>query len=109
MDVVATVTKLIALSTSPNEHEARTAAFQACKMILQNSLMVCVKTDPWSPPPYRPPIRKDDVTKRIVAKFGGTCRCCGSTYGEGDYIHWAKGRGAVCTRSKCRELFERGL
>ena len=40
------VAKLIALASSPNEHEARTAAYQACRIIRENGLVVLAADDP---------------------------------------------------------------
>ena len=37
-DILARVQKLIALSASPNKHEARNAAYQACKLIREHNL-----------------------------------------------------------------------
>lgn len=38
--IVQRVRKLVALSGSPNEHEARTAAFLACRLIREHGLEV---------------------------------------------------------------------
>jgi hypothetical protein len=56
------VNKLVALTSSSHEEEARTAAFQACKLIRENSLEVVVgipskhesRRRPSPPPPYDP-------------------------------------------------------
>lgn len=58
--------KLIALSASSNEHEARTAAFEACRLIREHKMMLsapnCV-----APPP--PPSKVSTKAKRAVINF----------------------------------------
>ncbi len=46
MNAAAKVEKLIALTASSNENEARTAAFQACRLIREAGLMVLAPGDP---------------------------------------------------------------
>ncbi len=51
------INKLIALAGSSNEHEARNAAVQACKMILQHKIVLALPEGTRSRPPFVPPVR----------------------------------------------------
>lgn len=110
------VMKLVMLASSPNENEARTAAFLACKAIREGKLLVLSPDDPRlrvrpappPPPPPRPepPPRqayqdakaKAKERKRIFLKFDGWCRTCRKDLGEGTAAWWASGEGVICER-----------
>jgi hypothetical protein len=102
------IEKLIALSGSANEHEARSAAYFACKMIREGGYRVVASApEPWadhSPPsaraaspgpagrarPRRPP--PDTRPRRRVpcaigrAKRSGLCAQCGEAFAEGSDV-----------------------
>ncbi len=104
------IEKLIALSGSANEHEARSAAYLACKMIREGGLRVvepAPASDPWAdpftssawtastraerhPPPRRP---APDVRPRRrvesdigTAKRSGRCSVCAEPFEEGSDV-----------------------
>lgn len=99
------IEKLIALSGSANEHEARSAAFLACKMIREGGFRVVASApDPWAdhfatsawtasarhPPPRRP--APDMRPRRRVpceigsARRSGRCSVCGEAFEEGSDV-----------------------
>ena len=98
---------MIALSGSANEHEARSAAFLACKLIREGDYRVVESAaaeplwsdpfDGWSsPPPQRRPRERrppaDTRPRRPVpsevgrAKWSGRCAVCGEAIEEGSDI-----------------------
>ena len=102
------IEKLIALTGSANEHEARSAAYLACKMIREGGFRVVASTpDPWAdhfptaawtasarptrdPPPPRP--APDVRPRRVVpceigsARRSGRCSVCGEVFEEGSDV-----------------------
>jgi Protein of unknown function (DUF2786) len=107
------ITKLIALSGSGNEHEARSAAFLACKLIREGGYRVVAAEpdDPWADafaaaaqaaqaqraewarrqrPPAPPPA--DRRPRRAVpsavarARRSGVCEVCREPYEEGSDV-----------------------
>lgn len=104
------IEKLIALSASANEHEARSAAYLACKMIREGGFRVvepATPSDPWAdhfasaawtastraerhPPPRRP--APDVRSRRHVesdigrAKRSGRCSVCDEPFEEGSDV-----------------------
>ena len=102
------IEKLIALSGSANEHEARSAAFLACKLIREGGYRVVEATargsaaaDPWEelfraarparrPAPRRPPPdtrpRRQVPTEIRAARRSGRCAVCSEAYEEGSDI-----------------------
>lgn len=105
------IMRLVALASSPNEHEARTAAWMACKAIREGGLVLVpvesARQRPPPPPPRpEPPPRpnyadakaKATARKLIVLQFKGWCRTCRQDIPAGAEAWWAKGDGCVCTR-----------
>jgi hypothetical protein len=102
------IEKLIALSGSANEHEARSAAYLACKMIREGGYrVVAVAPDPWvdqfptsawttspraarNPPPRRPAPdvrpRRQVACEIRSAKWSGRCAVCGEAIEEGSDV-----------------------
>jgi hypothetical protein len=102
------IEKLIALSGSANEHEARSAAYLACKMIREGGFRVVASTpDPWAdhvpstewtasrrptggPRPRQP--APDLRPRRVVAsevgsaRRSGRCSVCGEAFEEGSDV-----------------------
>lgn len=107
-DPVATFKRLLALTTSPNEDEARNAALSACKIILKFNLTLVMPapnlgtTFPapqrskvrvrQQPPPPPPPV--DDDWRKIKAKFDGYCKWCRKPIKKNAPIYWSKENGA---------------
>ena len=94
MDVVETVEQLVALSSSPYEEEARSAAFKACQLMRQHGLVVM---RPGPPPP--PPLEDEGDEGGMIAitsKFDGRCKGCGRTYHVGAPLRWTPSRGCLC-------------
>ncbi len=112
------IMKLIALTASPNENEARNAAFLACKMIREQKLEV-VERDvmpspvsyedlfrkaaeaayarPYQPTayarPYQPPKQEwHSIRARFVTRCGG----CDCAIDVGEQIWWKKDCKARC-------------
>ena len=68
-DVLDKIRKLVALTASPNENEARSAAFLACKLIRENQVQLNLsgpvpRIDPISYTPYPPPRRPPPPRKK---------------------------------------------
>jgi hypothetical protein len=103
LSLVSRVEKLIALAGSPNENEARTAAWVAVQTIRAHHLRIVDGSYVAPSPPRRapaPPAPEPVVAKDrrfiIKARFGGFCGGCGVSWSEGDRIAWAKGQRAIC-------------
>lgn len=103
--------KLVMLASSPNEHEARTAAFLACRMIREGKLLLLSPEDPRlraraapPPPPPRPEpppaqkAREPKARKLIELRFDGWCRACRVGIPAGQEAWWASGEGVLCGR-----------
>jgi hypothetical protein len=112
MSSIDRIRKLIALSESTNEHEARSAAYLACKMIRDGGYRIVeAAADPWDerprPPPWAawsapredagrspPPPRsaRDERPRRAVpceiapARRSGLCAVCGEEFERGDEV-----------------------
>jgi hypothetical protein len=107
MSDIARIEKLIALSGSANEHEARSAAFLACKLIREGGYRVvdaAPAANPWDelftaawsaaapepPRPRRPP--PDTRPRRRVpceiatARRSGQCAVCSEAFEEGSDV-----------------------
>ena len=104
-DNIERIEKLIALSGSANEHEARSAAFLACKLIREGGYRVVAEEereelpDPfptyvWREPPRHAPRRPapDRRPRRQVpteiarARRSGKCAACGEAFEEGSDV-----------------------
>jgi hypothetical protein len=90
VSIVDRIEKLIELTTSPNENEARTAAIIACKMIRENGLIVVDRE------PEQPRVVLDNERIIIRSKFLGRCSDCATRISVGDSCAWARGRSVVC-------------
>ncbi len=107
MSTTERIEKLIALSGSENEHEARSAAYLACKLIREGGFRVVAaapEAPPWlddfvppgwtaaprPPPPRRP--APDVRPRRAVpceigrARRSGRCAVCDEIYEEGSDV-----------------------
>ncbi len=96
--VLDRVGKLVALTASSFEEEARTAALRACELIRRHGLRVVppgqVADEPRA---YRqPPPEEPRDWRWIRSKYPGRCADCGSRYFEGDRVSWLKGYGCRC-------------
>lgn len=81
--VLDRVKKLIALASSPNLEEARTAAFQACKLIREHELVVVRKeaTRTLDVPSVIPKPDPDNPTVHLSTN--GTVSACKKPLGDG--------------------------
>lgn len=87
------VTKLIALSSSSFEGEAKSAALRACELIREHGLAVASdQREETSPSPTQARVI------RLSSKYREFCQVCGSRYEKWTRIAWAKGHGAVHLR-----------
>lgn len=122
-DFVTRVERLIALTASPHEEEARTAAFQACRIIREQGLRVvdanATRAAPrgWASPPRddrwshvarrdtgpRKPARRVGVFTHVRASRSGKCSHCGEGFSEGDDIAIFTDDGAVTHRDCAKE------
>jgi hypothetical protein len=123
-NVVEKVEQLIALATSPNEHEARNAALLAVQLIRKHRLVLSLpahssggfsrvrtKSDPGRPADHGPVKRSRssgrgvkrvaDPPERIVAPLGGECVECGTRYRAESPIYWFASGGGM--HVKCFE------
>jgi hypothetical protein len=135
--VLEKVIKLLALAASPNEHEARTAAVMAAKLIRQHKLVLSLPpttprpakgTSPYpgprgSPSPAGPRSsptpggRKKssrrgvkqvaDPPERITSPLGGDCVRCGEHYRAGSTVYWFASGGGMHVRCFQEWLRER--
>ena len=123
--VLDRVKKLLALAASPNEHEARTAALLAAKLIREHGLELvdrrpAARKTPAATrratPATERRARKSsgggrtravvDVPSRIVSPLGGDCCHCGRRYRAGADIYWFDSRGGM--HPECFDAWARG-
>jgi len=123
-NVVEKVHQLMALATSPNEHESRSAALLAVQLIRKHRLVLSLptsgsggisrartKSDPGRPADQpaakrsrssgRGHRRVADPPERIVAPLGGECVECGTRYRADSPIYWFASGGGM--HVKCYE------
>jgi hypothetical protein len=104
MSSIDRIHKLIALSGSGNEHEARSAAYLACKLIREGDYRVVEPAaDPWAdhfpasawhsppPPPPRRPAPDTRPRRRVPSAIGrakrsGLCAACREPFEEGSDV-----------------------
>ncbi|MDB4943295.1 MAG: hypothetical protein JWP97_2829 [Labilithrix sp.] len=109
MSTLARIEKLIALTASESEHEARSAAYLACKLIREGGFRVVAREAertedpfaaagwrPWPSPPRRPPspprpppdLRPRRVVASTIARArrSGVCAVCGEDVEEGSDV-----------------------
>jgi hypothetical protein len=121
------IEKLIALSGSANEHEARSAAYLACKLIREGGFRVIAPapdpraapfpTSAWttSPRPKAPPRPRrpapDVRPRRVVpceirtARWSGRCSVCSEAFEEGSDVAFpslATDEGLGAAHADCR-------
>ncbi len=110
------IMKLIALTASPNENEARNAAFLACRLIREGGLEVVERREERRDIPnmyaYEDMIRKAYTRPHqppkqqwhaIRAQFGSKCGGCGCAIDVGEQIWWkrdCKARCLICGKPK---------
>jgi hypothetical protein len=93
------VHRLIALSASPNENEARNAAVLAVRLIRKHGLVLSI---PASSVPGRATPRSKpraghvaDTVDRIRSPLGGECIHCKSRYKAGAEVLWLASGGGI--------------
>jgi hypothetical protein len=96
--VIDKVNKLLALASSPEMEEARSAAHMAAQLIRDNQLQII---DPTERHPAQQETWGGSWGKRdphdgfvITSKYPGRCKGCHRAYDEGDRIFWKKGVGS---------------
>lgn len=96
----------LAVDDGAGEHEARTAALLACRLISRHRLLDGAPSQP--PPRESKQQRADGPTlQRITVRFGSACLVCGQWIAEGKQALWARGHG-VCHPGKCEHEWRRG-
>jgi hypothetical protein len=102
--ILERIEQLLALTASPNEHEARTAAMLAAALIRKHKVVLSmpgarVKTPNPSPRRARSSPRGVrrvvDPPDRIEAPLGGDCVHCGGRYAGGQTIYWIRSGGGL--------------
>lgn len=105
--VLDRIHKLLALASSPNEHEARTAAVLAAKLIRQHRVVLAMPPATPAARPTPPGSKKKtpgskrgtrqvaDVPERIVSPLGGDCTHCGGRYRSGATVYWFSSGGGM--------------
>jgi len=105
----------MALATSPNEHEARTAALLAVQLMRKHKVLLTVPERKATPQPAKrstpQPARRrstprgtkkmHDPPAKIVAPLGGDCFHCGGRYRADQQIFWFDAKGGM--HVKCFE------
>lgn len=96
------VHKLIALSSSPYEEEARTAAIMACRLIREHGFIVITAGSDRAEEETKGSYHQRDAPPDwmlIFAKYGGRCKVCHKYYDVDDPVYWKKGGG--CVHEEC--------
>jgi hypothetical protein len=111
--VLERLERLLALTESPNENEARNAAMLAVRLIRQHRIAFTVPPTRPTPTPKRvsPSAgtrrrtpgsgrakRVADVPSPIVSPLGGDCAQCGGRYRAGAAIYWLSSGGGLHER-----------
>jgi len=118
-NVLERIQQLLALSTSPNEHEARNAALLAARLIREHKVQLALparsptpretrRTTPREAPRKSTPkqaarrsssggrrARVSDPPERIESPLGGDCLACGGRYRAGQSIFWFTSGGGM--------------
>lgn len=134
--ILERIEQLMALATSPNEHEARNAAMLAVQLMRKHKVVLSIPAGARAPSPPRgtsrttpsrgtapasartPPAasrrrstprgvkRVADPPEKIVAPLGGECTHCGQRYRAETTILWFASGGGM--HLKCFEDWARG-
>lgn len=104
----------MSLATSPNEHEARTAALLAVQLMKKHKVVLTVPERKATPQPAKKPTpqprrrssprgtkKMHDPPAKIVAPLGGDCFHCGGRYRADQQIFWFDAKGGM--HIKCFE------
>jgi hypothetical protein len=97
--VLERIEQLMALATSPNEHEARTAALLAVQLMKKHKVVLSIPERRRTTP--RGTRKMHDVPEKIVAPLGGDCFHCGGRYRAEQSIFWFSAKGGM--HLKCFE------
>lgn len=90
--IVDRVRKLIALSASPNENEARSAAFMACRLIREHGLRVTDLAPRAGVSTARSPRRRNTRGPYVRDARAARCRECDESIVAGDAFLDADGK-----------------
>ncbi len=120
--ILERVQRLIALSASSNENEARSAAMLAARLIREHKLVIMAPPKPTGRTGRTPPggtarrrtpgskrtvRRVADPAERIKAPLGGECTKCRARYRAGQEIFWFASGGGM--HPACFEEWARTL
>jgi hypothetical protein len=115
--VLERLRRLIALTESPNENEARNAAVLAVRLIRQHRVAFSLpepseRTTPNAGTRRRTPAssssrkrRVADIPTEIKSPLGGDCLECGGRYRAGASIYWMQSGGGM--HPACFEVWMR--
>jgi len=109
------IQKLIALTGSPYEEEARSAAYRACKLIRDNGIKLTLEEPVLLPVPAQKPVQKPvhnssqrqytqhrptnhyppkvGRATRVMVDFEGHCLACRGPFNCYDTVYWVRGLG----------------
>jgi hypothetical protein len=111
--ILERLARLIALTGSPNENEARNAAVLAVRLIRQHRVQLSLPEPSAGPPPRKvspsPTVRRRtpasarnrrvaDIPQEIKSPLGGDCVECGGRYRAGSSIYWMQSGGGLHLR-----------
>jgi hypothetical protein len=88
--VAMRVSQLVALAGSPATEEARTAAYQACRLIRERGLQVIDPAEKTEPAPAS---ETSPCWRTITVRHQGQCRACGGPVVPGVRAAWLRGYG----------------
>jgi hypothetical protein len=108
--VLERVRRLIALASSSNENEARTAAILAARLIRRHRLVISLPPATPGQKGKKASSRRGvrqvaDVPERIVSPLGGECTVCGARYRGGQHVYWFASGGGM--HEACFEKWRR--
>jgi len=108
-DVLVRIEQLMALATSPNEHEARNAALLAVQLMKKHRVVLAMPRQ--TPQPTKKKSSKNvkrvaDPPEKIVVPLGGECVVCGGRYRADTQVWWFPSGGGMHLR--CFDDWARG-
>ena len=105
--VLDQVDKLLAMTASDFQEEARTAALILAQMIRKHDLVIVPKTDCAAAPEYSIStlLYAVDGLRIFSSQYEGWCRRCGKPYKKGDAVLWKRESGTTHTAKECIEYW----
>jgi hypothetical protein len=110
-NVLERIEQLMALATSPNEHEARNAALLAVQLMKRHRVVLTMPRQTPAPTTTKKKSSKNvkrvaDPPEKIVAPLGGDCVVCGGRYRADQVVWWFPSGGGM--HVKCFDDWARG-